>query len=385
MRTYFTFLLFCVIPASIWATHNRAGEITYEQIDAMMIRATITTYSQTSSVQADRDSLRICWGDGICEMLSRTNGDGDPQENDYKINTYVGTHAYAEMGTYSISMTDPNRNAAILNVNAPNSVQIQFHLQSSVTLMEMAADQPNRSPTLLVPPIDVGFVRQRFMHAPSAIDLDGDSIAYELVTPLMENDMPVPNYMQVDEIGAGDDNSYSFDEETGLFIWNSPQIVGQYNIAIKIKAFRNGELVDMLIRDMQILIQPEENIPPHIGILKTTAGPCSIRVKAGQSAEVLFSLIDEEDGQTADVPKLEVFSEIGEKSVLVESQVFSELSGTFAWTPTEADVRNRPYYVTIKATDSKGGATFEVVAIEVLPLSSAVSDNFKAAGYELFP
>jgi len=46
------------------ATHNRAGEITYEILDTpdgLTIRATITTYTKASSIAADRDTLDICW------------------------------------------------------------------------------------------------------------------------------------------------------------------------------------------------------------------------------------------------------------------------------------------------------------------------------------
>ena len=53
----------------VYATHNRAGEITYEQIGDLTIRVTITTYTKTSSFSADRDSLEIFWGDSTSMML----------------------------------------------------------------------------------------------------------------------------------------------------------------------------------------------------------------------------------------------------------------------------------------------------------------------------
>ena len=74
-------LLFCVLP-SAWATHNRAGEIIVETVpDAdgncgLTVKATIITYTKTSSVDADRDSLTICWGDDNCERVARMNGAG---------------------------------------------------------------------------------------------------------------------------------------------------------------------------------------------------------------------------------------------------------------------------------------------------------------------
>ena len=147
------------------ATHNRAGEIIYQQIDQLTIEATIITYTQTSSVQADRDSLIICWGDGTCETLLRSNDGGNPIENDFKVNTYVGKHTYPGLDQYTLSMSNPNRNGGILNVNSPNSVEVQFHIQTTFTLRNLS-EGSNQSPSLLIAPIDVGFVRQPFMHTP---------------------------------------------------------------------------------------------------------------------------------------------------------------------------------------------------------------------------
>ncbi|MEM1120435.1 MAG: hypothetical protein AAGJ18_08280 [Bacteroidota bacterium] len=80
-RRYFSPLSFlftlgvCFLFATdLTATHNRAGEISVEQIDPLTIKALITTYTKASSTQADRDSLTICWGDGTCEVLLRING-----------------------------------------------------------------------------------------------------------------------------------------------------------------------------------------------------------------------------------------------------------------------------------------------------------------------
>ncbi|MBK7799293.1 MAG: hypothetical protein IPJ53_09280 [Saprospiraceae bacterium] len=53
-------LLFLAIlnGVGLYATHNRAGEITYIQLSNLTIRATLVTYTKTSSVGADRDTLR---------------------------------------------------------------------------------------------------------------------------------------------------------------------------------------------------------------------------------------------------------------------------------------------------------------------------------------
>ena len=64
--------------------------------------------------------------------------------------------------------------------------------------------------------IDVAYLGEVFQHTPAAFDLDGDSIVYELITPLMNSDAPVPGYQTVDMIAPGPLNSWSFDRQTGI-------------------------------------------------------------------------------------------------------------------------------------------------------------------------
>ena len=160
----FLILILAFIPCILHATHNRAGEISVSPIGDCTdysVQAIITTYTKASSIAADRDSLEICWGDGNCEMVVRSNGpnnNGQELGNDTKKNLYIATHTYTASGTYVISMTDPNRNGGVLNVNAPNSDTVPFHIQTTYSFLNCQFDGPNSTPTLLQPPIDVGCV-----------------------------------------------------------------------------------------------------------------------------------------------------------------------------------------------------------------------------------
>lgn len=187
-------LLILFLPQS-WATHNRAGEISVEQVgdctSSLTVKATIVTYTKASSVRADRDSLTICWGDGNCDRVGRLNGPGNPPqgellENDTKVNIYIAFHTFPARGTYAISMTDPNRNGGILNVNFPNSEQIKFHIQTTYTIPNPQFQGCNNTPILLQPPIDIGCVGETFTHNPNAYDADGDSLSYEFIVPKQE-------------------------------------------------------------------------------------------------------------------------------------------------------------------------------------------------------
>ena len=260
------------ISQSAFATHNRAGEIVYTQDPDVPFRiiATITTYTRTSSTPADRDSLELCWGDGTCEWILRTNGTGNPPQgeplpNDIKLNFYTADHLYPGPGHYAMGMLDRNRNEGIINVNPPNSEQIEFFLSTTVTFRGGQFSDINNSPILLQPPIDIGCVGQRFIHNPNAFDVDGDSLVYEAITPQRDLGVDVPQYFFPNSIGGGGaNNNYSVNPITGDIVWDSPQQAGEYNIAIYIIEFRGGVPRDTMIRDMQILILECENMPPEI-------------------------------------------------------------------------------------------------------------------------
>jgi len=342
------------------ASHNRAGEITYVQTDDLTIEATITIYAKVSS-PIDRDTLLICWGDGDCEWIWRVNGNGEVLPNDTKKNQYVGSHTYAGFGHYVLSMTDPNRNADILNVNPPpaNSEFVPFHIETTVTFFNPQIDGYNSSPSLLQPPIDIACICKPFIHNPNAYDPDGDSLSYHLIVPRQDINTPVTNYFSPTDInpepGAENcdpaTNNIELDPVSGDLVWTSPQIPGEYNIAIAIVEFRNGVAIDTMIRDMQILVNDCDNLPPEIETIE------EICVVAGELVE--FEVI-------ATAPSIETEQQVlltalgGPLSeVAVSPATFivdpgyqpQPLIGTFQWQTTCEHISDQYYAVVFRVED----------------------------------
>ncbi len=101
---------FLCITFSVFATHERAGEITYKHKSGLTYDVTVTTYTYSPS-PADREQLEVLWGDGTSSIIQRTSK--QDLGNDIRRNTYVTTHTFPSTGTYTVSMEDPNRNAGI--------------------------------------------------------------------------------------------------------------------------------------------------------------------------------------------------------------------------------------------------------------------------------
>jgi len=177
-------------------------------------------------------------------------------------------------------MEDPNRNSGIINI--PNSVDISFYLESIIMINPLIGN--NSAPILLNSPIDNAVIGIPFIHNPSAFDIDGDSLSYSIISCKGENGNPINGY-QFPEAS----NSLNIDNN-GTLIWDSPKLVGNYNIAILIEEWRGGVKVGNIIRDMQITVAPniENNTPPKIDI------PNKICVVAGDSFNIPILAWDED-------------------------------------------------------------------------------------------
>jgi len=82
-------------------------------------------------------------GDGVIDTIPRTNGGGhgvvlSPASLDIKYNEYTGTHTFPGLGTFVVSITDPNRIAGIKNINGGNSVNEPFYVEDSLKILDPA-------------------------------------------------------------------------------------------------------------------------------------------------------------------------------------------------------------------------------------------------------
>ncbi len=374
------FLLAVFSTLTVQATHNRAGEITYvtDTSNFLSITATITTYTKESSVPADRDSLEICWGWEsndvlVCEWVQRSNGNGLSLGNDIKKNLYIASHTFPGIGRYVISMTDPNRNGGILNVNPPSSDNVPFHLETTITILNPQFNGFNNSPILYQPPVDNACIGQLFIHNPNAYDQDGDSLSYALTVPLQSVGTVVPNYSYPDVIPNIDpiNNTLSINPVTGDLTWLTPQQAGEYNVAIYIIEWRNGIPLDTMIRDMQITVLDCDNEPPVIESID------EICVIAGTLIDLEVIATDPNPGQKVRLTALGGPFEVSPSPAQFtpNTNVFETppVVRNFTWQTTCEHISDQFYSVIFKATDnyilgsdSAGLSALKTVRIKVV-------------------
>lgn len=367
------------------ATHNRAGEITYKWLFGYTYEIKVTTYTNIGgSNLADRCEDTVYFGDGARALVLRSNGpigncspahDGIPLNPSIKLNEYVTTHSYPGPGNYLISMEDPNRNAGIINL--PNSVNQVFYIESFLVIPTFGTGK-NNSPVLTFPPIDNGCVTQCFYHNPGAYDIDGDSISYELTACKGSLGATCPGYSYPATSGG----TFNLDSLTGTLTWCSPQLQGEYNMAILIKEWRMDAagtyfLVGYIERDMQVDITSCSNVPPHI--LFNNLDTC---ILAGNTINTTITASD----INSDI--LTLTTNGGPFAFALNPSTFnsvpsnSNVTGTFNWNTDSTHIRRLPYQVTVKAKDDNSIVNlvhFKTFNIKVIPYApknlSTISSN----------
>lgn len=339
MKTIISKLLLLVLlslcSTGLYATHNRAGEITYVQLSDLTYEITLTTFTYTLSL-ADRPSLEIEWGDNTTSTAPRISMLTLP--NFYRRNIYKIVHTYPGPGVYKIVMQDPNRNAGVKNI--PNSVNVVFSI--STTLIVNPAMGRNSTPVLLNPPYDKAAYGYVFIHNPAAYDPDGDSLSYKLTICTREDGKPIENYTLPPAT-----NKIWVDSISGDLVWDTPADTGIFNVAMEIQEWRNGKKIGVVVRDMQIEVFNTNNKPPVNGPLKNYC------VEAGDTIDFIVSATDANDDSlilrsTSGVFNLEQCN--ASFTGIDSSPGFA--SSRFRWIPCHEAVRNQPYNVIFKSDDN---------------------------------
>lgn len=337
MRKLFFVALLLMMAIPLWATHQRAAEITYEWKGGNAYEFTLTCYTYTPSAAGlQRDSLLVMWGDGYGDYVPRVvmQNLGD----NYTLNVYRMVHNFSSSGTYVVSMEDPDRNYGVVNV--PNSVSVPMYIETELVINPFLGY--NNSVQLLNAPVDHGCVGKPYYHHPGAYDPDGDSLSYRLVPCRGTNGEEIPGYTYPQATSL-----FDIDPVTGILRWENPMLQGEYNVAILIEEWRHGAKVGSVIRDMQILIEACNNNLPQI---RTISDTCVI---AGSTIDFVVSAYDPDGDQVT----LEATG--GPLNVAVSPAVLTPPTDhglnpamEFTWHTQCSHIRKTPYQLVVHAKDN---------------------------------
>ncbi len=345
LRTLILLLLSLLAEAAM-ATHNRAGEIIVCWTgQGLIYEATIITYTKLSA-PADRPELTLCWGDGICTVVDRTQIIDTPPD-DLRRNEYVATHQYAGPGSFILQFDDQNRNGGVVNV--PNSISQSFCVQTNLIIDPLGGN--NCSVRFLNPPIQDACNCQPWIHNSVAFDPDGDSLSYEPVVCLGLNCAPIVGYQYPNQVAGCNGADYSIDPFTGTLFWLNPGLLGEYNIAFRVHEWRfvDGDWREMgwVTRDMQVTVLTCSNQPPQI---EQVADTC---VEAGTFLTFNVDANDQNLGQEVTLTALgQPFVLANSPATFVSPSPAQNVTGVFSWQTNCGHVRLQPYQVVFNAVDN---------------------------------
>ncbi|MBN2350544.1 MAG: gliding motility-associated C-terminal domain-containing protein [Bacteroidales bacterium] len=385
-RKLVTILSFFFIVINLHATHNRAGEITYEQISDLTYRFTITTFTYTQSA-ANRYELLVEWGDNTSSIAPLKSRQELPDF--YYHNIYEVEHTFPGPGTFEILVQDPNRNYGVKNI--PNSVNTIFSIKTTMIISSWVGF--NNTPELLNFPIDKAALGHVFIHNPSAYDPDGDSLSYRITICTGENGIPIEGYTLPE---ASD--SLTINHVTGDLIWNTPVDTGIYNIAIDVEEWRKNIKIGNIVRDMQVGVYYTENNAPVNPPLQ------SYCVEAGTYIEFEVTSTDADNDPVIHSMTGGPMNFSGDSAIFdTDSMGFGFVTSTFSWQTTCDHVRKQPYQFVLKSEDDNNDidlvdlSNFSITVLGKAPenlgvipgsdeiiLSWDVSLCAKATGYRIY-
>ncbi|MBK9048559.1 MAG: gliding motility-associated C-terminal domain-containing protein [Bacteroidetes bacterium] len=285
--------------------------------------------------------------------------------------------ACIERGEYTVTILLPDniegfhlsverccRNGNILNIAQPGAAGMTFYAYIPNTII-------NSTPQISDVSVPFVCINDTTTILNNAIDPDGDSLAYSLVIPyagysgqsnpapdpFLDNNpytLPIPDvtyapgFSSTQVFGAG--GFASVDPINGLskFYFNNQ---GFYVAAIEIREYRNGVLISMIRRDLQLItIVCNPNAVP---VLSNTTGTSTYTISEGQNL-CFFATFNDADGDslflTASGQLLDPL-QVNPPGIMPDASGAGTVTSQFCWTPICGMSRPTPYQFFVTVVD----------------------------------
>ena len=262
MRKFILFSLFLITIIETYATHAAGMDIAYECIsqgnNSDTYKVTLKFYRDCEGISAPNshplDYSSSCGSGTTTLYLVGGAVNINPDCQSYCTGgtglgieqyTYEGTITLDHCSNWLLSVCEAARNDVISTIVAPD--QQDLCVQATLNNITYC----NNSPTFSQYPTPFICAGNYYCYNNGAIEIDGDSLVYELITPLNTANGGTVTYIAPysanNPVGGGS----LFDPATGNLCVTPTNIVSSV-VAIKVSEYRNGILIGSIIRDIQI-------------------------------------------------------------------------------------------------------------------------------------
>lgn len=298
MKKSLLLLIAFVVTLTAKGSHILGSDIRYEYTGSNY-RLELTVYQSCGGVAATDSSLvniqsALCsinisdWLplyriDTLDDVLCQLPGTGCGTNNALLIAYhYSDTISLSSCSDWKISYTNGSRGVLDNIMNAPTyNLYVEAFLDNSTA--------PNSSPVFGGDPPVVSSVSSLMHHYCQALDIEGDSLSYQMIVPQQSATMNLTyalGYSGAAPMGAG--GAAALNTTNGLLSLNAAN-TGKYGLAMRIYDYRNGAIVGYSSRDWAVSILPASAVTPPVpgpaNSFITTACP-------GGASSINLSFID---------------------------------------------------------------------------------------------
>lgn len=353
-------VLFIQSQNEAYASHAQSADLTYQCLggnqyqlflsfyrDCAGVAAPNTVTIDISSVSCNQNlniTMNRIAGTGIeispiCNTLTtQCSGGSYPGVQEYKYTGIVTLPSQCTDWVFSFSLCCRNASiGTILNPSGEN-IYVEAHLDN--------LNFPcNSSPTFSNPPIPFVCVGQPYCFNNGSSDIDGDSLYYTLIAPATSATTSVTYiapYTPAQPLLSSP--AVSFNNLTGDMCM-TPTTLQVTVFAILVQEYRNEVLIGSVMRDIQLRTVTCTNNNPYINGINNT-GIYSLTACAGNTINFNIGSFDADAGQNVTLSWNN-----GITGATFTTSGGTRPTGTFSWTPTQANIGNAPYCFTVTVQD----------------------------------
>ncbi|MEY2829147.1 MAG: hypothetical protein RIQ33_1005 [Bacteroidota bacterium] len=354
MKKILLIIVLVISTSQLFASHLMGGQLTAKRIDSFKYEMLLTVYRDTDGIPIYSTDVFHYSIDSMGVWVSIANRTIAVDSGKYFINGteeyhYIDTFTFPTSGKFLVTYSNCCRNAAIINMTTPSGESLFLQ-----TILTIDSSGGNSTPEFLNPPVTVAQKNWPWYYNPLPYDADGDSIAWQLVTPLSSSGALVAGYVLPRANGL---LPFTLDTITGAITW-MPDTIGHFVASFLVSEFKNGIKIGEIRRDMQIIVIDDVTNTFRMsvnaaGAVTGSDGRLYIDIPVNQNLTISVTA----DDQNNDFLTLEAQ---GETFQIANPSSFNAISGngsvngTFSWTPNSLQVRERPYINAFRGIEKHG-------------------------------
>jgi gliding motility-associated-like protein len=355
------------IPGRSLASHLVGGNLTYKCIDSTnrIFEVELTVYRDCAGISLP-GSVFIDYASTSCSYSSSrqifpiagTGKEISPKCSSTVTTCGGGTFPGIQEWVYRGNITLPSfcsdwrfswvqnaRNNAISTISSPGSQN--FYVEAFAN--NLTPHRNISSPVFSNKPVAFVCINQSFTYNHGAVDPNGDSLVYSLVTPKTGTAAGnVVTYLAGFSASSPLSSTppVSINTQTGD-VNMKPTALQQTVMAVLVRKYRGGVQIGSVVRDMQVVvINCNLNSNPFAsGINGTT----KVDTTTCAGTPICFT-VSSTDSNAADTVQMSWNSGIPSASFNISGTY--RPTGTFCWTPANADVNVNPYFFTVTVKDN---------------------------------